>query len=105
MQQDQPINVPGAGPDFMSSIFQLPVDGVGVAPNQPKTTVYVAHVVGESTTRDQRRELFFASGVTPDVESLMQNDQIDVIGQWYEDLDKEYKVSWKLAPDDSWDVQ
>ena len=105
MQQDQPVNVPGAGREFMSSIFALPVGGVGTAANQPKTTVYVARVAGESMTDEQRRELFFASGVTPDVEALMQNDQVNVIGQWYRDLDKEYRVSWKRVPDQSWQVQ
>jgi hypothetical protein len=103
MQQEQPVNVPGAGSEFMSSIYTLPVDGVGTAANQPKTTVYVARVASESMTAEQRREMFFASGVTPDVEALMQNDQVNVIGKWYEELDKEYRVSWKRVPERSWD--
>jgi hypothetical protein len=105
MQQEQPVNVPGAGRDFMSSVFSLPVGATGAAANQPKTTVYVARVANESLSQEQRRELFFASGMTPDVEALMQNDQVDVIGKWYNDLDKEYKVSWQRDPTQSWDVQ
>ncbi len=104
MQQGQPVNVPGAGREFMASVFGLQVEGIGTAPNQPKTIVYVVRMAGESLSYDQRREMFFASGMTAEVGALMQEDQVNVISQWYEDLDREYKVSWKRDPSRSWEL-
>ncbi len=80
---DQPVTISGAGQDFMQAVFDLDVGQVGVAVNQPQKFVYVVRVDSQEPTDEQRRDAFFAAGITPEVNYLVQMEQADIIRDWY----------------------
>jgi hypothetical protein len=92
---DQPTDIPGAGSEFMKSVFALDVNEVGTAVNQPETVVFVVRVLDQAMSDDERRELFFAGGLNQDVANVLQIEQSEVIQEWYDDLEKEMQVAWK----------
>jgi hypothetical protein len=101
----QPVTISGAGQDFMQAVFDLDVGQVGVAVNQPQKFVYVVRVDSQEPTDEQRRAAFFAAGITPEVNYLVQMEQADIIRDWYTGLEKEYQVSWKRDPERNWNVE
>ena len=101
----QPVTISGAGQDFMQAVFDLDVGQVGVAVNQPQKFVYVVRVDSQEPTDEQRRDAFFAAGITPEVNYLVQMEQADIIRDWYSGLEKEYQISWKRDPIRNWSVE
>ena len=105
MAGDQPVTIAGAGGDFMQAVFDLSVGQVGVAVNEPETFVYVVRLDSEEPTDEQRREAFFAAGLTPEVNYLVQTQQADIIRDWYTGLETDYHVTWKRDPIRNWNVE
>jgi len=64
------VTIAGAGQDFMQAVFDLDVGQVGVAVNQPQKFVYVVRVLTVEPSDEQRREAFFAAGMTSEVYDL-----------------------------------
>ena len=61
--------------------------------------MYVVRVDSEEPTDEQRREAFFTAGLTPEVDYLVQMEQVDIIRDWYTGLEKDYQISWKRDPE------
>lgn len=98
--------VPGVenvGNDFMEVVFSLPVNGVGVAPNQSKTAVYVVRVEGETPPAEIRRDMFWQSGITanPNLFHVAQYEQQRKLLAWLDELEKEWNLEWKRPPQDT----
>ena len=105
MAGQQPVTVAGAGDDFMQAVFDLGVGQVGVAVNEPETFVYVVRVDSEEPTDEQRRAAFFAAGLTPEVNYLVQTEQADIIRDWYTSQEKDCQLTWKRDPIRNWSVE
>ena len=91
--------VEGIGPSFMESVFALDQGEAGVAINQPENVVYVVKIVIESPTEEVLRQRFLESGVTFEVSSIANEDNIQLQRQWYEDLEREFGVVWRRPPE------
>ncbi len=98
----QRVTIFGAGQDFMRAVFDLDVGQVGVAVNQPQKFVYIVRVVDMEPGEQQRRDAFFAAGLTPEVLSLVRTEHGDILHDWYESLKKELAVDWKRKPERDW---
>jgi len=101
----QPVNIAGAGNEFMRSVFSLDVGQVGVATNEPHTFVYVVRINSEDLSDEQRREAFYTTGLTPDINNLVEAEQMEVISDWFNSLEDRYDVDWKRESQESWNRQ
>ncbi len=95
---DRRVSVAGAGEDFMRAVFDLQVGQVGVAVNQPQTFVYVVRIEAEEPSDQQRREAFFAAGLTNELAELAQLQLGDIVRDWYSTLEREYEIKWSRPP-------
>ena len=92
---NQPVNISGAGNDFMRSVFALDLGQMGTAVDEPRAFVYLVRIDSEDLTEEQRREAFFATGYSQEIGQLVQNDQASIIRDWFDGVEKEYQVTWK----------
>ncbi len=99
---NQPVNVAGAGNDFMASVFALEVGQVGTATDEAHAFAYVVRIESEDLTDEQRRDAFFAGGYTQDVHSLVQEEQTTILRDWFDGVEKELQVSWQRTPESNW---
>ena len=104
---NQPVNVSGAGNEFMRSIFGLDVGQVGTATNEPQAFVYVVRIESEDLSEEDRREAFYAyatssTGLTQEIYSLAQEDQAEIIRDWFLAIEKDYGVKWAREADNNW---
>jgi hypothetical protein len=95
----QPVSLSGLGDDFMRDVFALEVGQVGTAVDQPQAFVYVVRIVYEQLADEQRREQFFTSGYTPDLNTLVQMEQADLIRDWFDRVEQELELDWKREPE------
>jgi len=98
----QPVSIAGAGQDFMQAVFDLNVGQVGVAVNQPQRFVYIVRVESEEPPEEQRRDAFFAAGITPEVDYLVRMEQSDIVRDWYTGLEKDFQITWQRTPERNW---
>ena len=98
MAGSQPVSPSGLGDDFMRAVFSLEVGQVGTAVDQPQAFVYVVKIVHEQLTDEQRREQFFMSGYTPELNTLVQMEQADLIRDWFDRVEQELELEWKREP-------
>ncbi len=92
---EQPVTLEGAGEEFMRSVFKLQVGQVGTAADEPHKHVYVVRIKEESPPLEQRKNLFFVSGVNQDLNTLIQTRQARLIRDWMDRLDEEFHLTWK----------
>jgi hypothetical protein len=100
-QLSQVDGVEYAGNDFMRVVFNLPVGGVGVAPNQPESIFYVVRVLKRSPGDEVMRELFASSSpqrLLEQIGMVAYREHQELDNQWLADLSKEYDVKWQRAP-------
>ncbi len=102
MADNRPVNVAGAGNDFMAAVFALDVGQVGTATDEAHAFVYVVRIDSEDLTDEQRREAFFTGGYTQDVHSLVQEEQSTILRDWFEGVEKDFQVTWKRPAEDNW---
>lgn len=105
MANNQPVNVSGVDNDFMRSVFALDVGQVGTAINAPETFVYVVRVKNEDRSDKQRREAFYESGPTQDINRLVQQQQSEIALEWLEDLEEKHGLQWKREPETDWNTR
>jgi hypothetical protein len=78
----------------METVFTMNSGEVGVAVNNPKTDVYVVRVVAKSPPEEILREKYIAGGMDFSVMHIAMSERSQVYLDWYEDLEKELKVTW-----------
>jgi hypothetical protein len=98
MSDVQGVESPGAA--FMETVFGLPLGGVGVAPNDPKTIVYLVRLDDETPSDQVRRDLFWQTGIQFNVnlQYVAQMEQQRKIFAWIEEFEKEWALEWKRPP-------
>ncbi len=94
----QSVNVSGAGDEFMRAVFDLEIGQGGVAVNQAHTFAYVVRVVSEDQADEARRSAFYTAGLTPDVGVLVEEEQMRIIRDWLDSLEKDYNLKWEREP-------
>jgi hypothetical protein len=87
-----------AGPEFMKTVFGLPVGGLGVALNEPQDTAYVVQVLDFEPAQVQLRDDFAMENPNRYM-AAARDDQIAIFRDWIADLNKEAGVHW-LRPAD-----
>mgnify|MGYP000713562017 CR=1 FL=1 len=95
--------VPGidlAGQEFMQSVFALQPGQAGLAPNQPRTKVYVVRVLGQEPDEETLRQRFLESGYNNFVLMLAQLEARQAAVNWYRGLEQQYQVKWLRPPQD-----
>ena len=93
--------VPGielAGQEFMQSVFALQPGQAGLAPNQPRTKVYVVRVLGQEPDEETLRQRFLESGYNNFVLMLAQLEARQAAVNWYRGLEQQYQVKWLRPP-------
>jgi hypothetical protein len=98
MSDVQGVDSPGAA--FMETVFGLHPGSVGVAPNEPKTIVYLARLEDETPSDQVRRDLFWQTGLQFNVnlQYVAQMEQQRKIFAWIEEFEKEWGLEWKRPP-------
>lgn len=99
VEQSQVPGVDQPGEEFMEATFGLSEGAIDVAPDAPKKHYYVLRAVRrEPAGREQfRNETFFSlnpSAQPTPYEQLAAKGQSEVLRQWLEDLEEEYRVQW-----------
>jgi len=96
--------VPGAGFEFMKTVFRTPRGGICVAIDEPKENVYLVRV--ESTKPDDtvRRDGFNEMGAElPGLHYLARLENSRFVNDWVEELLDRYEVDWKSDPNSQGD--
>jgi len=101
--------VPGidhAGMEFMRSVFQLQPGQIGLALDQPETTVYVVRLVAYTPTEDALWQQFSAEAANMstlgslyyEAFSALYPDLQTALAAWTEDLSKQAGLRWVREP-------
>lgn len=91
------IGVEAAGQDFMTAVFALHKGEVGVALDEPHSVVYVVRLAEEVKSTKQLDEDFF-EGLRQGVDQLAMQNRFEITGEWYRDIGKEMKITWRRDP-------
>lgn len=92
--------VPGVeapGNDFMQAVFRLPVGGVGVAMNQPKTTVYIVRPLEFEPLPEVVWGTFLAEDISRYLPAA-EHDWIEINRDWFKGLEQSAGLEWKREP-------
>ncbi len=84
-----------AGQTFMESVFAIEPGSTGIAPNQPKTEVFVVRVESHFPNNESLRSRFMTTGPTNTELVLSSMDRQRVIAEWLQDLEEELNVRWR----------
>ena len=93
--------VPGIqypGPDFMREVFKLKAGEIGVATGNAGRTVYLVSVKSEDSDPQKLRADYLRSGVSMEIAQLSQQDNRQLMAQWYQDYEKQMGVKWERDP-------
>ena len=82
-----------AGEDFMRAVYDLKVDEIGVAMNQPKTIAYVVRLT-ETTPNESVLWSMFKADDYSKYFSLAMADTQKMNEQWREELQKAAGLKW-----------
>ena len=96
----EPTGIVAAGPDFMSTVFELGDDQVGAVLNNDHTIAYLVRVAEHQNTREGMRQTFLAEadqwyGLPTMAQLHMRNAAME-LGQ---SIREEAKIDWVRPPD------
>ena len=86
------------GDEFMKTIFDLPVGGVGVTTNEPQDTMYVVQLEDYEQTLEQLRDSF-ATEPPARYLAVAQPERSEMFAAWIDGLEKDADVRWVRSPD------
>ncbi len=88
-------DVEAPGPDFMQTLFRLPVGQVTMATNYPQTHCYVLRVESETPDQAELRQRFREQGAGMPVMMISATEGRLAIARWYEELEQAYHIEWR----------
>lgn len=96
-QYSEVTGISGAGTDFMRSVFALKAGEVGLATDQPKSTVYLVHLADYSPSESVLWDMFVADDYRGYIMASYA-DRMDARKLWREGIRAEAGLKWEREP-------
>ncbi len=91
--------ISGAGNEFMNKIFSVEPGSLTVAPNQGRSTFYVAKVIEVTPPVDELRTRFQSDNLRMAPRNLAFEEAQGMFRSWYENIEANMQVEWLVTMD------